>query len=94
MSGTSLLRKLARTLLHFRAAQSGNVALAFGLSVIPVIGLVGSAVDYYRRFNHVLTGGRRPEPPLAIAADHTAASPLAPSTNLTTPSSLPTRPRL
>jgi len=61
---------------------------------VAVITAVGSAVDYYRRFNHVVTGGRRPEPPLAIAAEHTAASPLAPSSNLTTPSSLPTRPRL
>ncbi len=48
MSGTSLVRKLARALREFRAAQSGNVALTFGLSVIPVLGLVGSAVDYSR----------------------------------------------
>jgi Flp pilus assembly protein TadG len=48
MCGTSLLRELARMLRSFRAAQSGNVALTFGLSVVPVLGLVGSAVDYGR----------------------------------------------
>ena len=48
MGGTSLLRKLARTLRDFRAAKSGNVALTFGLSVVPMFGLVGSAVDYSR----------------------------------------------
>src|SRR5687768_2876847 len=48
MGGTSLLRKLARTLRDFRTAQSGNVALTVGLSVVPMFGLVGSAVDYSR----------------------------------------------
>ena len=48
LGGTSLLRKLARTLRNFRAAQSGNVALTFGLSVIPMFGMVGSAIDYSR----------------------------------------------
>ncbi|MGZ9187343.1 MAG: pilus assembly protein TadG-related protein, partial [Candidatus Binatia bacterium] len=48
MPGTSLLRKLARPLRDFHAAQSGNVALTFGLSVIPMFGLVGSAIDYSR----------------------------------------------
>jgi Flp pilus assembly protein TadG len=48
MSGTSLLRIMARTLRDFRAAQSGNVALTFGLTVIPMFGLVGSAIDYSR----------------------------------------------
>ena len=48
MGGTSLLRKLARTLRDFRTAKGGNVALTFGLSVVPMFGLVGSAVDYSR----------------------------------------------
>jgi len=48
MAGTSLLRKLAQTLRDFRAAQRGNVALTFGLSVVPMFGLVGSAIDYSR----------------------------------------------
>ena len=29
---------------------------------VAVLTAVGSGVDYYRRFNHVLTGGRKPEP--------------------------------
>ena len=48
MSGASLVRKLARTLRDFRAAQGGNVALTLGLSVVPMFGLVGSAIDYSR----------------------------------------------
>ncbi|HWM80597.1 MAG TPA: pilus assembly protein [Pseudolabrys sp.] len=40
--------RFLRTLRAFRRAKSGNVAIIFGLSVIPVIGFVGSAVDYSR----------------------------------------------
>ena len=47
------------------------------------------------RFNHVLTGTRKPDLPAPGAGERPVVSPVAPSsTNLTTPSSLPTRPRL
>jgi Flp pilus assembly protein TadG len=41
---TSLSRKLA----GFKAASHGNVTILFALSMIPVFGLVGAAVDYSR----------------------------------------------
>jgi Flp pilus assembly protein TadG len=44
----SSFRKLTQAIRDFSAAQAGNVALIFGLSVVPVVGLVGSAVDYSR----------------------------------------------
>ena len=39
---------LARTLSAFRSARGGNVAITFGLALIPVFGMVGAAVDYTR----------------------------------------------
>jgi Flp pilus assembly protein TadG len=35
-----------RTLRHFRWDDSGNISVIFALSMLPVIGLVGAAVDY------------------------------------------------
>jgi len=62
---------------------------------VAVLTAVGSGVDYYMRFNHVLTGTRKPDLPAPGAGERPVVSPVAPSsTNLTTPSSLPTRPRL
>ncbi len=48
MRTTSLMKMLMQAMRNFRGAQAGNVALTFGLSVVPVFGLVGSAVDYSR----------------------------------------------
>lgn len=45
---TSLLHRIAGRLSAFRVARSGNVALIFALSLIPLIGIVGAAVDYSR----------------------------------------------
>src|SRR2546423_13981000 len=43
------LRARARMFLaSLVASDSGNIAVIFGLAVIPVIGLVGAAVDYSR----------------------------------------------
>jgi CDP-diacylglycerol--glycerol-3-phosphate 3-phosphatidyltransferase len=50
-----LLLILGRDHLH-QFFVLGRVALW-----VAVVTAVGSGVDYYRRFNHVLTGGRRPE---------------------------------
>src|ERR1700674_5981838 len=43
-----LLRRTARHLSAFREATSGNVAMIFALSLIPLIGIAGAAVDYSR----------------------------------------------
>jgi Flp pilus assembly protein TadG len=40
--------KLCRTFSDFRVARGGNVAVAFAVAVIPVLGCVGAAVDYSR----------------------------------------------
>jgi CDP-diacylglycerol--glycerol-3-phosphate 3-phosphatidyltransferase len=60
---------------------------------IAVLTAVGSGWDYYRRFNHVLTGGRKTDPPGEPGAAP-AGAPLTPASNLSSPSSVPTRPRL
>jgi Flp pilus assembly protein TadG len=41
-------RRLAVTSATFRSARAGNVAITFGLALIPVFGMVGAAVDYSR----------------------------------------------
>src|SRR6267378_3016536 len=43
-----IFAKLRHALRAFGAARRGNVTLTFALVVIPVIGLVGAAVDYSR----------------------------------------------
>jgi Flp pilus assembly protein TadG len=43
-----LLRKAACHLSAFHQAKSGNVAMIFALSLIPLIGIAGAAVDYTR----------------------------------------------
>ena len=42
------MSKLLPALRAFRAARSGNVAITFAFATLPVIGLVGAAVDYSR----------------------------------------------
>jgi Flp pilus assembly protein TadG len=48
MSNDGRLAKMRGTLAGFLAARRGNVAVTFALSLIPVFGLVGAAVDYSR----------------------------------------------
>lgn len=40
------LKKLARQWRAFGKAEDGNVAIIFGMSLIPLVGLIGAAVDY------------------------------------------------
>jgi len=40
--------RLSRALKAFWTAKAGNVAITFGLAVVPVIGMAGAAVDYSR----------------------------------------------
>src|SRR5262249_41228901 len=46
------MKQIIRTLCdlggRFRSDRRGNVALIFGISLIPILGLVGAAVDYSR----------------------------------------------
>ena len=48
MSPISWFGQLRQILLAFAPASAGNVAVIFGITVIPVVGLVGAAVDYSR----------------------------------------------
>ena len=41
-------KKFRRTLSAFRVAQAGNVAITFAFASLPIIGMVGAAVDYSR----------------------------------------------
>ncbi len=43
------------SLLRFVCSRAGNVAITFGITLLPVAGLVGAAVDYSRA-NNVLVG--------------------------------------
>src|SRR5215813_132954 len=44
----SFLATCRRAFHAFRLARQGNVAITFGLALIPVMGLVGAAVDFSR----------------------------------------------
>ena len=41
-------KKFRRTLSAFRVAQAGNVAITFAFASLPIIGMVGAAIDYSR----------------------------------------------
>src|SRR6202521_6269986 len=45
---TRLLRALQKLTASFDSNAAGNTAIIFGLAFIPIIGLVGAAVDYSR----------------------------------------------
>src|SRR5262249_37758786 len=48
MAQQTLLTRLRSSLRAFRAAKGGNVVFTFALSMIPIFGFVGAAVDYSR----------------------------------------------
>jgi Flp pilus assembly protein TadG len=48
MSTRAFFEKLRERCRRFGAAQGGNVVMTFALSIIPIIGFVGAAVDYSR----------------------------------------------
>ncbi len=48
MSNKGTCLRLFELLRDFRSARAGNVAITFGLLVVPLIGAVGAAVDYSR----------------------------------------------
>lgn len=47
----SLVRRTFDLWKRFARAQGGNVAVTFGLAIIPIVGFVGAAVDYSRANN-------------------------------------------
>ena len=48
MCAIALFKRLSRTLQAFGQGSGGNTAIAFGLALLPVMGLTGAAVDYSR----------------------------------------------
>jgi Flp pilus assembly protein TadG len=48
MLDTVVLRRLRATARRFAGANDGNIAILFGIAVIPIISFVGAAVDYTR----------------------------------------------
>jgi len=48
MSTRSILRGFFQRLSAFRRSRQGNVTITFGMALIPVMGLMGAAVDYSR----------------------------------------------
>src|SRR5262249_41729813 len=63
--------RLRKTMRIFRAAERGNVAVIFGLAVIPIMAAVGAAVDYGE--------ANRYRSMLQAAADAAAGGPVAKS---------------
>ncbi len=41
----------SRKLAELKQCQRGNVAMIFGLAIIPIVGMVGVAIDYSRANN-------------------------------------------
>ncbi len=48
MSITTLIHRFQRGFRRFRTAQGGNVLITFTLLLVPIVGLVGAAIDYSR----------------------------------------------
>src|SRR6266545_7989850 len=51
MRTNSRITKLIRSLRGFRDGSSGNTTIFFALAMLPVVGLLGAAVDYSRASN-------------------------------------------
>jgi Flp pilus assembly protein TadG len=43
-----VLGRLGRSLVRFRGAEQGNIAVIFAIALVPVLGFIGAAVDYSR----------------------------------------------
>ncbi len=43
-----VIRKVRRALAGFKRARRGNVAITFSLTLIPILGMVGAAIDFSR----------------------------------------------
>ena len=49
MSVTSALRHIRKRLREFEASERGNVAVLFGIALLPIMAAVGASVDYTHR---------------------------------------------
>lgn len=48
MTDASIITRIRGSIARFRRAQGGNVAVLFGIAIVPLLGFVGAAVDYAR----------------------------------------------
>ena len=48
MLDTVVFRRIRTAVRRFAGANEGNIAILFGIAVIPIISFVGAAVDYTR----------------------------------------------
>ena len=48
MAFSALINSLRGHLRAFRSAERGNIMLTFALTTVPIMGFVGSAIDYSR----------------------------------------------
>ncbi|HEX7883178.1 MAG TPA: TadE/TadG family type IV pilus assembly protein [Afipia sp.] len=48
MNDASIFNRARGLIARFRRAQGGNVAMLFGIAIVPMLGFVGAAVDYTR----------------------------------------------
>jgi len=51
MKTNSILAKLGSSFAAFKSAEGGNIAVMFAIAIVPIIGFVGSAIDYTRANN-------------------------------------------
>ncbi|HEY2249382.1 MAG TPA: TadE/TadG family type IV pilus assembly protein [Bradyrhizobium sp.] len=51
MSGLSIARRLKLAAHRFAAAGDGNIAMTFAITLLPILGFVGAAIDYSRAAN-------------------------------------------
>ena len=73
MAAKHLCEKLRRTWWMLHGARGGNVTLTFALALVPIVGLVGAAVDYSRA-NSIKAAMQAALDSTALAMSKTAGS--------------------
>ena len=48
MPGTSIASQVRRAVSRFPGANQGNIAVLFGIALLPILGFMGAAIDYTR----------------------------------------------
>jgi len=48
MADASIFKRVRSSIARFRRAEDGNVAVLFGIAILPILGFVGGAIDYSR----------------------------------------------
>jgi Flp pilus assembly protein TadG len=80
MTKSDLVAKLRSAWRSFARGSRGNTTITFALAFIPIIGLVGAAIDYSRA-NSMRTSMQAAADTTALAISSTAASQSAPDLN-------------